>query len=112
MRRLFAAGYIKGAAHITGGGVTGNLPRVLPKGRAAIIARGSWPVPAVFPLIQKLGGVAQEEMDRTFNNGLGMILVVGKQRADRVLATLKKMREAAFVIGEIRNGARDATIRS
>jgi phosphoribosylaminoimidazole (AIR) synthetase len=51
-------------------------------------------------------------MDRTFNNGLGMILVVGKQRADRVLAMLKKMREAAFVVGEIRNGIRSATIRS
>ena len=51
-------------------------------------------------------------MDRTFNNGLGMILVVGKQRGDRVLATLKNMHEAAFVVGEIRNGARGATIRS
>jgi len=112
VRKLFVAGYIKGAAHITGGGITGNLPRVLPKGRAAIIERGSWPVPAVFPLIQKLGGVVQSEMDRTFNNGLGMILVVGKQRADRVLAMLKKMREAAFVVGEIRNGIRSATIRS
>jgi phosphoribosylformylglycinamidine cyclo-ligase len=112
VQKLFAAGYIKGAAHITGGGITGNLPRILPKGRAAIIARGSWPVPAVFPLIQKLGGVVQSEMDRTFNNGLGMILVVGKQRADRVIAALKKMHEAAFVVGEIRNGVRSATIRS
>jgi phosphoribosylformylglycinamidine cyclo-ligase len=112
VRKLFAAGYIKGAAHITGGGITGNLPRVLPKGRAAIIARGSWPVPPVFPLIQKIGGVAEEVVDQTFNNGLGMILVVGKRRADRVLAALKKMHEAAFVIGDIRNGPRDATIRS
>lgn len=112
VQKLFAAGYVKGAAHITGGGITGNLPRVLPKGRAAIITRGSWPVPAVFPLIQKLGGVAQDEMDRTFNNGLGMILVVGKKDADRALAMVKSMREAAFIVGEIRNGARGATIRS
>jgi len=112
VRKLFAAGYIKGAAHITGGGITGNLPRVLPKGRGAVIARGSWPVPAVFPLIQELGGVVQSEMDRTFNNGLGMIVVVGKKDADRALAILKSAREKAFVVGEIRNGVRGATIRS
>ncbi|SRR5581483_8145999 len=111
MKKLFAAGCVKGAAHITGGGITGNLPRVLPKGRAALIARGSWPVPAVFSLIQKLGAVAQDEMDRTFNNGLGMILVVGPKRADRALALLERMRERAFVVGEIRNGARGVAIR-
>jgi phosphoribosylformylglycinamidine cyclo-ligase len=110
--RLFSKFPIKGAAHITGGGITGNLPRVLPKGRRAVIERGSWPVPQIFSLIQKIGAVEQSEMDRTFNNGIGMILVVGARHADRVMRTLKNVGEKCFVIGEIRAGAREATIRS
>ena len=112
MRDLFAANLIKGAAHITGGGIVGNLPRVLPKGRRAVLQRGSWPVPAVFDLIRKIGRVAQDEMDRTFNNGLGMILVVSPKRLDRAQTMLKRMGESCFVVGEIRNGARSARIRS
>jgi phosphoribosylformylglycinamidine cyclo-ligase len=111
-RPLFTKFSIKGAAHITGGGIAGNLPRVLPAGRRAIIERRSWPVPAIFKLIQTIGAVARDEMDRTFNNGLGMILVVGKQQADGVIRLLKTMGEKCFVIGEIRSGARGATIRS
>ena len=103
---------IKGAAHITGGGITGNLPRILPHGRRAVIERQSWPVPPVFELIQKIGGVAQDEMDRTFNNGLGMILIVGKKQADAVMRTITGIGERCFVIGEIRKGARGATIRA
>jgi phosphoribosylformylglycinamidine cyclo-ligase len=111
MRELFVKYPIKGAAHITGGGITGNLPRVLPKGRAAVIERGSWTVPPVFTLIQKIGAIAPDEMDRTFNNGLGMILVVGKKQADGVGRRLKKMGEKFCIVGEIRNGATAATIR-
>jgi phosphoribosylformylglycinamidine cyclo-ligase len=108
-RALFGKHPIKGAAHITGGGIVGNLPRVLPKGRRAWIERGSWPVPPIFDLVQKVGHVAQAEMDRTFNNGLGMILVVGKETADGVLSTLNRMNENCFVIGEIRRGTRGAS---
>ncbi|MGH7794042.1 MAG: phosphoribosylformylglycinamidine cyclo-ligase [Candidatus Binatia bacterium] len=111
-RRLFASFPIKGAAHITGGGIIGNLPRVLPKGRRAVIERGSWPVPPVFDLIQKIGRIGQDEMDRTFNNGLGLVLVVGRKRADSVRRTLKRMGERSFVIGEIRSGARAARFGS
>jgi phosphoribosylformylglycinamidine cyclo-ligase len=111
-RALFANCAIKGAAHITGGGIPGNLPRVLPKGRRAVIERSSWTVPPVFELIQKIGRVAQSEMDRTFNNGLGMILVVGKQTVDDVVKHLEKIGERFFIIGEIQNGARGATIKS
>jgi phosphoribosylformylglycinamidine cyclo-ligase len=68
-------------------------------------------VPPIFGLIQKIGAVSQAEMDTTFNNGLGMILVVGKKRADGVLGALRAMREPAFVIGEIRKGTRGATLR-
>ena len=111
-RELFAKHAIKGAAHITGGGITGNLPRVLPEGRRALIERSSWKVPPVFNLIQKIGGVAQREMDNTFNNGLGMILVVGKKDADNITQTLKKIGEKFFIVGEIQSGSRGATIRS
>jgi phosphoribosylformylglycinamidine cyclo-ligase len=111
-RGLFAKYAIKGAAHITGGGIPGNLPRILPEGRRAWIKRGSWPVPPVFDLIQKIGRVSQDEMDRTFNNGLGMILVVGKQHVDGITSLLKKMRERHFMIGEIKKGRREVTFVS
>jgi phosphoribosylformylglycinamidine cyclo-ligase len=110
--RLFASDRIKGVAHITGGGILGNLPRVLPAGRRAVIRRGSWPVPPIFKLIQRIGAVEQGEMDRTFNNGVGMVLVVGARHADGVMQRLKKIGEKFFIIGEIRAGARGATIQS
>ena len=110
-KSLFGGFAIKGAAHITGGGITGNLPRVLPQGRHAMIERGSWPVPPIFRLIQEIGAVAQPEMDATFNLGLGMILVVAKKDADRVVGALKRLRERSFVIGEVRQGSKGATIR-
>jgi phosphoribosylformylglycinamidine cyclo-ligase len=109
-RRLFARFPVKGAAHITGGGITGNLPRVLPKGRRAVLERGSWPVPPIFDLIQRIGGVGRDEMDRTFNNGLGLILVLSRKHADGVQQTLKRIGEESFIIGEIRKGARGARI--
>ena len=106
IRALLSRYPLKGIAHITGGGIPGNLPRVLPPGRRAWIARRSWSVPPIFKLIQRFGGVAQAEMDRTFNNGLGMILVVGKKDADGVGRALEKMGEKYFVVGEIRKGER------
>jgi phosphoribosylformylglycinamidine cyclo-ligase len=109
--KLFSLFPIKGAAHITGGGITGNLPRVLPPGRCAVIERASWPVPPVFDLIRRRGGIEQAEMDSTFNNGLGLIFVVDKKVADSVLRTLKRSGERAYVIGEIRRAARAARIR-
>ncbi len=111
-RNLFAKHPIKGAAHVTGGGIPGNLPRILPQGRRAWIDRRNWPVPPVFDLIQEIGRVSRHEMDRTFNNGLGMILVVGKQQVDGVTSMLKKMRERHFVIGEIKKGGRGVTFVS
>ena len=110
VRGLFAKFLIKGAAHITGGGIPGNLPRVLPKGRRAWVDRRSWTTPPIFGLIQKLGRISQDEMDHTFNNGLGMILVVGKAHADGVATWLKKMGESYFVVGEIRKGSPGVTL--
>ena len=103
---------IKGAAHITGGGITGNLPRVLPRGVRAHIKRRSWPVPPIFDLIQRTGRISSGEMDRTFNIGLGMILVVAEKEANGVIATLARMGEKCFVIGEIRKGAQGAIINA
>jgi len=111
-KKLFGAFRIKGAAHITGGGITGNLPRVLPPGRHAVIERRSWPVPPIFALIEKIGAVAQPEMDATFNMGLGLILVVAKKEADSLMRTVKRMGESSYIVGEIRQGAKGATIRS
>jgi phosphoribosylformylglycinamidine cyclo-ligase len=84
----------------------------LPEGRRAWIDRRTWPVPPVFDLIQKIGRVSRDEMDRTFNNGLGMILVIGKRQVDDVMSMLKKMRERHFMIGEIKKGRREVTFVS
>jgi phosphoribosylformylglycinamidine cyclo-ligase len=108
--RLLQRNRIKAAAHITGGGIVGNLPRVLPSGVRASLKRRSWPEPPVFDIIRRLGRVPQAEMDRTFNNGLGMILIVGRRSADAVVATLRDMGEPSYVVGEIRRGPRGATI--
>jgi phosphoribosylformylglycinamidine cyclo-ligase len=111
-RMLFDKFPIKGAAHITGGGISANLPRVLPHSCRAVIDRQSWPVPAVFTMIQKIGAIAPDEMDRTFNNGLGMIFIVGKKHTDAVLQSVRKLGERCYVVGEIRKGTRNAIIRS
>ena len=110
IRSLFRRHLLKGIAHITGGGIPGNLPRVLPTGRRAWIERSSWTAPPIFDLIQRSGKVTRAEMDRTFNNGLGMILVVGKKDLDGVEWSLKKMKERYFIVGEIKKGERGVSL--
>jgi len=100
---------VKGMAHITGGGIPGNLPRILPAGRRAWIHRRRWPLPPIFKLIQQWGRIPPKEMDRTFNNGIGMILVIGKKDLVAVARSLRKLREKFFVIGDIRKGVRGVT---
>lgn len=97
---------IKGLAHITGGGIPGNLPRILPEGRRAWIDRRAWTVPPIFELIRKAGKISQTEMDRAFNNGLGIIMVVGKKEVDGVVRSLNKLGERYCLIGEVRKGVR------
>ena len=104
--RALQRGAVKGMAHITGGGITGNLPRILPKQCVARIELAAWPVPGVFALLQRIGAVHQDEMFRAFNMGIGFILVVGKRQADAVLAALKRQRERAYVIGEVARSSR------
>ena len=88
-------------AHITGGGLPGNLPRVLPPEHRAVLKRGSWPVPAIFEKIEKAGNVADAEMLRTFNMGIGMCAVVSRADAARSLDLLSRRGQPAFEIGLI-----------
>ncbi len=95
---------IKGLAHITGGGMGNNLQRVLPVGLRAIVKSGSWEAPAIFPLIQELGNVKEEDMLRTFNMGVGMILVVPPETCAPLLRQIEKKGTAAWEIGLIEEG--------
>lgn len=96
---------IKAAAHITGGSFGKNIPRVLPAGCGAELNWGAWPVPPVFGLIQKLGRVADQEMERTFNLGLGMVLVVAPAQTEAALAALAALGEQAWVVGQVTEGS-------
>lgn len=103
---LLDSGWIKGMAHITGGGITDNLPRILPEGTAARIRRLGWPVLPVFRYIQERGSIEDAEMLRTFNMGIGMILVASAGDAGRLEAALAARGEPLFRIGEIVPGDR------
>jgi phosphoribosylformylglycinamidine cyclo-ligase len=92
---------VKGMAHITGGGLTENLPRVLPKDCQARLVQNSWPAPPIFTLIQKWGKVSTEEMRQVFNNGLGMILIVPDDQTKSIMAHLEGQGEHCFLIGEV-----------
>ncbi len=106
---LFDRFALKGLANITGGGIPENLPRILPARLRAEVRRGSWPTPAIFALIAKLGQIAQPEMDRTFNNGVGMIAVVAPDRVDAAMAYLKSRKQPASIIGSLARGTRGVT---
>ena len=101
---LIARGAIKGLAHITGGGITDNLPRILPEGTAARIRRDAWTVPPLFQWLQRAGDVPEDDMLRTFNMGIGMILVCPPALSDTILGDLKARHEEPVVIGEIVQG--------
>ena len=92
---------IKGIAHITGGGFYENIPRILPRGCQAIINKGSWQVPPIFPFLQEKGRVSEEEMFRIFNCGIGLILIVPESQVQEILLFLEGLKEDAFVIGHI-----------
>lgn len=104
-------GLIKGMSHITGGGFTDNIPRVLPKGLSAVVDASKWKRPAIFDWLQKSGRVASNEMARTFNNGIGMVLVVDAQDADNVVHEIKKTGENdVHVIGEVIQGTETSVV--
>ena len=92
---------IGGIAHITGGGITGNLPRVIPKGCKAIVRKGTWEIPPIFSFLKEKGNILEEEMLRTFNNGIGMILVVRSKDVQEISTRLHSLGEKAFIIGAV-----------
>ena len=104
---LIAKGAVKGMAHITGGGITDNLPRVLPEGTAARVNPGAWQVPAIFEWLQRSGDVPGEDMFRTFNMGIGLIIVCTPALVDPVLEDLRSRGESPALIGEITRGDRE-----
>jgi phosphoribosylformylglycinamidine cyclo-ligase len=98
---------IRGLAHITGEGLPGNVPRVLPPGKRVFLKRGSWPIPPVFSWLQKLGDIEQPEMDKVFNNGIGFVMIVSRFFADSIQRQLEEEAVQTFVIGDVRDGEAD-----
>jgi phosphoribosylformylglycinamidine cyclo-ligase len=96
-----AAKLLRGAAHITGGGITDNTPRMLAKGLAAAIDTNSWSVPALFEVLRRIGNVPDEDYRRTLNLGVGMIFAVPSRGAARAEAVLQRLGEAPFRIGSV-----------
>jgi len=99
--KLIAAVPVKGLAHITGGGLVGNVPRILPRGTRALIDASSWPRPTLFKWLQQQGNVAEEEMHRVFNCGIGMVAVVAAADAKRAAGKLRAMGETVYEIGTV-----------
>jgi phosphoribosylformylglycinamidine cyclo-ligase len=113
IKPLLPSGVIKGMAHITGGGITDNLPRILPEGTSAVIDRAGWEVPAIFQWLQRTGHVPDEDMLRTFNMGIGLIVACEAAHADRVMTDLAEAGEpAAMRIGRIVPGATGVDYRT
>ncbi len=95
---------IKGMAHITGGGIAGNLGRIIPDGLSARVRKGVCPIPPIFDFLQKEGGIDETEMYHAFNMGVGYLLVVGDESADQIIGSLAESGEAAYLIGEVGKG--------
>jgi len=103
--KLLDGAALKGIVNITGGGFVDNVPRILPKGLGAQVWKKSWPIPKIFSWIQKKGGVSDSEMMRTFNLGIGMILVVRPEDSAKTQHELKKLKLSSWVMGEVIRGS-------
>ena len=112
LRALADAGLLEAAAHITGGGITENTPRMLPDGLQARVRLGSWPALAVFGALQQLGGIPDDEMRRVFNMGLGLIASVPRGRGAEAVGLLQRSGEAAFLIGSVEAGGQGVAYES
>ncbi len=102
--KLMAAVQVKGLAHITGGGLIGNVPRMLPQGLRAVLRKKMWPRPELFNLLQKSGNVAEAEMHRVFNCGIGMVIAVAREQVAAATMLLKREGELAYEIGFVEAG--------
>jgi phosphoribosylformylglycinamidine cyclo-ligase len=98
---------VVGIAHITGGGITGNLPRIIPKGCKAVVQKGTWDIPPIFSYLKEKGKISEQEMLGTFNNGIGMILIARSKEIDDILTRLRSLGEKAFIIGEVGKSERE-----
>ncbi len=105
-RKLIDVDSVSAMAHITGGGITDNLPRILPKGTSASVEVGSWPVLPIFSHMQQIGNVPEEDMMRTFNMGIGMIVVVPADKYKKAMSIVERTGEKAYNIGRIVKGDR------
>ncbi|HEU5459369.1 MAG TPA: phosphoribosylformylglycinamidine cyclo-ligase [Pyrinomonadaceae bacterium] len=101
---------IKGLAHITGGGLIDNIPRILPEGTAVKIRKDAWPTPPLFELMRELGNVSEKEMYRTFNAGLGMVIVCSTNDAEAIESHLRSQGETVYEIGNVVTGNREVLI--
>ncbi|MBV8463970.1 MAG: phosphoribosylformylglycinamidine cyclo-ligase [Acidimicrobiales bacterium] len=110
VRVAMAAADVHAVAHITGGGFTGNLPRVLPADTIAVLDRGTWEVPPIFSEIRRLGAVSNDEMARVFNLGLGMVLAVGRGSEDDAIAALRSSGVEAAVVGRVEAAEATGTV--
>ena len=109
LESLLDKGLIKGLAHITGGGLLENIPRILPEGTGVEIMRGSWPVLPIFELMQRIGNISEPEMFRTFNMGVGMVIVCDRAKCDQVTSHLES-RSAVYEIGRVVGGDKHVEI--
>ena len=107
---LLDSGMIKGLAHITGGGLTDNIPRILPEGTAVQIKKGSWPVLPIYELMREIGNVSDAEMYRTFNMGVGMVIVCSAENALEIKRHFTESDERYYEIGAVVEGNRDVSI--
>lgn len=107
---LLAEFEIKGMAHITGGGFYDNIPRILPVDCSITIERRTWPIPPIFSLIQERGAVPDPEMYRTFNMGIGLVLIVAPDQAPLIAHRLNSVGEAAYIIGNVHRGVHEVDI--
>jgi phosphoribosylformylglycinamidine cyclo-ligase len=106
IQKLVTAGLTTGMAHITGGGITENLPRILPKNVTAQVEIGSWPVLPIFEHLRDLGQVTQEEMMRTFNMGIGLIVAIPAAKFTRAKNLLDRSEEKFYIVGRVVKGER------
>jgi phosphoribosylformylglycinamidine cyclo-ligase len=102
---------VKGMAHITGGGFIENIPRVLPENVDVDIQRETWPVLPIFDLMQREGGISDRDMYTTFNMGIGMVLIVPADQAEKAVQTAREQGEQAYVIGTVKAGSRNVTFQ-
>jgi phosphoribosylformylglycinamidine cyclo-ligase len=111
IQTLLSEGVLKGAAHITGGGMSDNIPRILPAGLAVEIAHGAWPVLPIFKLLGRLGNIPEDDYRRTFNLGIGMVLIVGQRNLSRARRILDVLKETSYEIGRVAEAKRGAPSR-